>query len=100
MSDCIRGFRAVLFDPPAHEPVGCRERFGNIEGLSDRAAQDRVHKSSGRCLPGPSHQFHGIVNGGVIGNPVEEADLIQGHLKRRANRGVETFDRALRILSD
>ncbi len=90
MSDRTRRFGAVLFHPPAHEPFGCRERFGDIERLPDRAAQDRVHEGCGGRLPRPSHQFHGIVDRRMVGNAVQKADLVQSHLDRRPDGGVQT----------
>ena len=83
------GFFSESGDPAFEQPAGSGGGFGDFGGLAEGAAQDGVDEGGSRCFPGAAGEFDGIVNGGVVGDAVEETDLIKAHADGEADGFVE-----------
>ena len=73
--------------------VVAEQRRGELLALARGAAQDRVDEAGGVGRLGDLHQLDRLVDGGVVGGPVGEEQLVEAEPQRRRDRRVEQADR-------
>jgi hypothetical protein len=101
--DAVGCLAAELLVPALEEPERSREgdfAMVPVDRVAGDAAQDGVHEPGGLRVPGLFHQLDALPHGGVRGDAIHIAELVDADAEGAAHQRVELLRVALAEMSD